>query len=400
MLPSELKASDFQKYPAQARKLAIDTIPLLRQLPLSFLPSLLREVIEYDFKFPAERLALTKELGYLAALSGAELEGLFASFHEITLLPQLENFDWVDSPAQYVEQLSAHLWTTHQMDAFRTAATNYSDHVHPFTAAQAPAVPRLGMSIIGQGVESSGETLFRKLRPHGTYFNRIKPENGLQILLDAIEARAKIHPVSYGHWYIDGGELLDHDPSLTSISYPGLETARASLLAKVHAEIERPGMGPETLRTIMAALKPADLNMSGGDEVLQRFEVKLLTEGSGTQLFSTSFAQWAAREALRRAQPLTLLVRFAPRQRQKPMNELFVPSLSQPNVDVLGSLVDADMGSYYNWVNQQRLPGATESRFLVWFEGHSAALAIGPMMARGTSSDSEVDLKKLLSWLL
>jgi hypothetical protein len=59
-----------------------------------------------------------------------------------------------------------------------------------------------------------------------------------------------------------------------------------------------------------------------GDEILQRFRLKLLTEGSGTQRFSTSFAQWTAREVLRRAQPLTLLVRFAPRERQKSMNEL------------------------------------------------------------------------------
>jgi hypothetical protein len=51
-------------------------------------------------------------------------------------------------------------------------------------------------------------------------------------------------------------------------------------------------MGPEALRSIMARLQPADLRMSGtGDEILQRFRLKLLTEGSGTQLFSTSFAQ-------------------------------------------------------------------------------------------------------------
>ena len=46
--------------------------------------------------------------------------------------------------------------------------------------------------------------------------------------------------------------------------------------------------------------------------MLDRFQVKLLTEGSGTQIFSTTFAQWTAREALRRAQSQTLLVRFAP----------------------------------------------------------------------------------------
>ena len=400
MLPRELRAEDFQKYPPQARKLADDSITTLQRLPLSFLPSLLREVVEYDFKFPAERLALTKELDYLGSLPDPQLDDLFGKFHRITLSPQLENFDWVNSPAQFVEQLSAHLWTTHQLDEFRTAASEYADHLNPFTAASAPPIPRLGISIIGQGVGSFNEVLFRKLHPHGTYFNRIKPDNGLQILLDAVRDRAKAQPLPYGHWYIDGGEPLDHDSSLTLVSYAGLESARAALLAKVHAEIEHPGMGPEMLRTVMAGLRPADLNMTGGDEVLQRFQVKLLTEGSGTQLFSTSFAQWAAREALRRAQPLTLLVRFAPRQRQRPMNELLSAMPNLAEVDPLGSLTDADMGAYYNWVNQQRLVGAAESRFLVWFEGHNSALAIGPAMARNTTSDSESDLKKVLTWLV
>src|SRR5579872_2720307 len=93
------------------------------------------------------------------------------------------------------------------------------------------------------------------------------------------------------------------------------------------------------------------------DEVLERFELKLLTEGSGTQIFSTVFAQWATREALRRAEPLTLLVRFAPRQRQRPMNELLSNAGATPELDPEGSLIDADMGAYYHWINQQRLQG-------------------------------------------
>jgi hypothetical protein len=62
------------------------------------------------------------------------------------------------------------------------------------------------------------------------------------------------------------------------------------------------------------------------------------------------------------------------------------------------SLIDADMGAYYNWINQQRLPGSEQSSFLVWFEGHSQALAIGPSIARGTASTSVADLGQLLSW--
>ena len=115
---------------------------------------------------------------------------------------------------------------------------------------------------------------------------------------------------------------------------------------------------------------------------------------------STSFAQWTTREALRRAQPLTLLVRFAPRQRQRPMNELLSDTRSGAEVDPIGSLVDADMAAYYHWINQQRLAGYDRSAFLVWFEGQNQALVIGPTMPRGATSSSEVDLSHLLALAL
>jgi hypothetical protein len=157
-------------------------------------------------------------------------------------------------------------------------------------------------------------------------------------------------------------------------------------------------MGPEELRTHLAQLSPSDLGMvKAGDPVLDRFQLKLFTEGSGTQIFSTTFAQWTGREALRRAQPLTLLVRYAPRQRQRPMNELLTSNQSNPELDFTGSLIDADMGAYYQWINQQRLPGFEQSSFVVWFEGHSQAFAISPSLPRGTATNSAIDLGQLLS---
>ena len=88
------------------------------------------------------------------------------------------------------------------------------------------------------------------------YFSRIKPENGLPQLLEAVAARAKAHPVPYGHWYVDGGEEAAHDAALTLVSYRALEPARTALLAKMQAQIERPGMGPEALRTMLAQVRP------------------------------------------------------------------------------------------------------------------------------------------------
>jgi hypothetical protein len=398
MQPRDLKPEHFAGYPPEARKLVVAHLDVLRQLPLSFAPSLLREAIEYDYRFPAERLALERELADLSALSPEQLRQRFEAFAKVSLSSNLEEFDWINLPAQFVEQQSAYLWSTHQLDAFRKAAADYGAQLNANTPPEKIPAPRLGIAVIGQGVSTYDGKLFRNLRPHGTYFSRVKPERGMELLLAHVEERAKAHPVPYGHWYVDGGKPAACNSPVACVSYPGLDAARAALLKRMQAEIERPGMGPEELRTIMARLIPADLGMDkAGDAVLQRFQVKLLTEGSGTQIFSTSFAQWTAREILRRAQALTLLVRFAPRQRQRPMNELLASGKGSVELDPVGSLVDADMGAYYHWINQQRLAGAERSSFLVWFEGHNQALAIAPSLPRGTESSTEMDLGHLLS---
>ncbi|HEX6802458.1 MAG TPA: hypothetical protein VF133_02175 [Terriglobales bacterium] len=401
MLPSELKAEHFSSYPPEAKALAIGNLGVLRQLPLSFESGLLREVIDFDYKFPAERKSLEKEIANLARLSENDRAEWMRGFSTITLSAKLERFDWVNSPAQFVEQLSAHLWTTRQLDAFRIAADAYADRLNAAVPPEVPPIPRLGITVIGKGVDAYAAPLFRKLRPHGAYFSNVRPGDGLQALLAAVAARASTHSERYAHWYIDGGEAAEHDASLTCVSYGALQPVRVALLRKIHSETEKPGMGPEMLRTLMAELRPADLGLRDArSQVLDRFQLKLLTEGSGTQIFSTSFTQWAAREALRRAEPVTLLVRFAPRQRQKPMNELLSPQAGEPELDPLGSLVDADMGAFYNWINQQRLSGAENAAFLAWFEDQNQAVVIGPTVPRGTESTKATDMKQLLSWIV
>jgi hypothetical protein len=398
MVPNDLKVNKFSGYPPGARELIVAHLEVLRQLPLSFVPSLLREVIDYDFRFPAERAVIGRELDTLSSLSPPQRQEWFQAFSQLSISSKLVSLDWVNQPAQFVEQLSAYLWTTHQQDAFREAAIAYGERFKAPVPAEPGGMRRLGVAVIGQGVTSYDMPLFRNLRKHGTYFKQLSPRNGLQLLLDGAAARAKANPIPYGHWYIDGGLECDHSPLLSCVSFQRLEPLRTALLKDMQAEIARPGMGPEELRTHMAHLTPADLRMdTAGDEVLARFQLKLFTEGSGTQIFSTTFAQWTAREALRRAQPTTLLVRFAPRQRQRSMNELLSSDNANPDFDLAGSLIDADMAAYYQWINQQRLPDSERSSFLVWFEGQERALVIAPSLPEGTESNSTIDLGKLLS---
>ncbi|MFC5864524.1 hypothetical protein ACFPT7_19610 [Acidicapsa dinghuensis] len=398
MQPSDLTPDKFSKYPPEAKHVAVTHLNVLRQLPLSFVASLLREVIDYDYRFPAERTAIDRELADLDHLSAEKLDARFAGFAQLKLTGDLERLDWVDEPGRFTEELSAYLWRTHQLDAFRSAATEYGRQLDANLPVAPLPIPRVGIAVIGKDVPQYDGHLFKQLRQHGTLFEAVTPDNGLAQILEFASTRASNHPGNYLHWYIDGGSPEPPHTSLTSVSYQGITPLRDSLLRFMQSEITRPGMGPEELRTHMAQLTPSDLGFDdGGDPVMGRYRLKLFTEGSGTQIFSTTFVQWACRECLRRAQPLTLVARYAPRQRQRSMNELLSNNDSKIELDPVGSLIDGDMGAYYHWINQQRLPGAEQSSLVVWYEGHSQALAVTPTLPRGTTSGSKLDLKGLLT---
>ncbi len=85
MLPRDLKPEQFSGYPPMARKLATENLQSLQNLPLSFLPSLLRELIEYDYKFPAEGRSLERELANLRSLSESKWKEWFGEFERVQL---------------------------------------------------------------------------------------------------------------------------------------------------------------------------------------------------------------------------------------------------------------------------------------------------------------------------
>jgi hypothetical protein len=399
MLPAQLKPESFAAYPPEARAFATEHIAVLRQMPLALLPSFLSEAIGYDWKLPAERAQITREMACLSALTPEQIAARMHAFAALRLSPDLESQDWVDLPSGFLEQLTAWLWSTRQMDAFHAAANAYTAYLADAAPTLAPKMPRLAIVIVGKGVEETSFNPFRKLRQHGTYFNRVKPEGGVATLLAHASRRAAAPGQEFDHWYIDGGTPAPA-PHLTLVSYDALAPARAALLDRTHKIINSGDAGPEALRSMLARMKPEDVGLSASpqSQVLDYFQLSLLTQGSGTQIFSTTFVQWAGRECLRRAQPSTLVLRYAPRQRQQTMNTM-LSGAPPGGPDPAGSLIDADMGAYYTWLNLQRLPGSSESHFLAWFEGHGEAVAIGPDLPRATISDSPIGMAGLLELL-
>ncbi|MBS1821740.1 MAG: hypothetical protein JST61_07175 [Acidobacteria bacterium] len=174
------------------------------------------------------------------------------------------------------------------------------------------------------------------------------------------------------------------------MTYPGIAPINRNILSSMKQAFAN-GTGPEALRSHLTALSPQALDAPRvtADPRMQQFILSVLTEASGTQLFSTTFVQWTGREILRRAAPLTLLARFGPRQRQAAFNKMvgFAEQADTENIassiDAQGSLVDADMGAWYLYLEAKRLPFSENCRFFAWFEDHSQAILCSPAIATG-----------------
>lgn len=396
MRPADASAESFASYPPLARAFAVQHLEMIQKLPAAFAALLMKQVIQYDWLFPAERKDLEEQFAYLESLPPAELEQSMRGFALAGLSPSLSKVDWVRRPGEFVEAFTAELWSGHQIDGFRTTAETYTAAWRKAFPEAKPAVPRLAVAVMGRDVRGDGYPLFRKLAPHGVRIAQVDGNGAWATILEIVAARAEKYPVPYGHWYIDGGSPpAPVNARLSAATWTQLAPVRAAMLSRMQTVIGSGHGGPEELRTLMAETTLRQAGMTGPDEVLSRFQLSVLAEGSGTQIFSTTFVQWTAREALRRAQPCTLLLRYAPRQRQLPMNELLAGTGDRNATDPQGSLVDADMGAYYTWIDQRRLTGADQSAFVAWSEAHGQAVVVGPNAPRGATAENAMTMEQV-----
>jgi len=399
MRPPELSADSFASYPPQARALAVQHLAVIQKLPVAFAALLMGQVTAYDWQFPAERKDLDDQFAYLESLSPADFEQSMRGFNLAWLPPALTKSDWIRRPGEFVEAFTAELWSNHQIDSFRATADTYAAAWRRAFPEAQPAAPRLAVVVLGPELRADGFPLFRKLAPYGVRIPQVDAGGAWETILDAVSARVARYPLPYGHWYIDGGSPPEAaDARLATVTWAELAPVRSAMLARMQSVIGSGHGGPEELRTLMAetTMKEVGMHSAGQDEILSRFKLRVLAEGSGTQIFSTTFVQWTAREALRRAQPCTVLMRYAPRQRQLPMNELLAGTGDRNAPDPQGSLIDADMGAYYTWIDQRRLTGAGQASFIAWSEAHGQAIVAGPTAPRGTTAGNAMTMRQIL----
>src|SRR5580698_2637382 len=129
MTPPNLQAESFAAYPPQARALAIEHLSVFKRMPLILLAALLRQVIQYDWSFPAEREQLVRQLNLLNQLDTASFTSLMSPFAAIPLTTELSKFDWVNHPQPFSEKLTAYLWEQHLSDNYHSVAQAYQQYL-------------------------------------------------------------------------------------------------------------------------------------------------------------------------------------------------------------------------------------------------------------------------------
>ena len=151
MVP-RIQTEHFERYPPEARQLATSHLPPA-ELPLAFPPAVagadyLRLEVSRRTKGVGSPICLSREK------SPEQLRKTMASFEGLRLPAKLEHLDRFNARASFSEQLSAHLWASHQLDTFRAASLKYVTRIN--AAAQRESTSHTAPGDCGHRTRSRG----------------------------------------------------------------------------------------------------------------------------------------------------------------------------------------------------------------------------------------------------
>src|SRR4029079_8207429 len=164
-----------------------------------------------------------------------------------------------------------------------------------------------------------------------------------------------------------------------------------ALYAKIHSGVESPQACAAYARSLKIAPGPGALLHSA--DVLRAFVREVLLTGNGTLFVNNTFVEWAAVQAIRRAQPRVLVTRYGVRDKLKPFSSLLL--FSQPREsdqiplieDPLGSFIDVEQLSFYVWLNAEKSAAyRKKTLYLFLAEGVDEMLAIRSDMTGSTAT--------------
>ena len=386
----------------EAAALTRDHAEVMRRLPATVHAFILIELQKWPTLFPAERRYQRALLEHLSDVAAAELQRLSAGIARIEGEAALNRITERD-PARFQDLAQAALRKQSLMPAWRREVDLFFQQIDPMLESRLypPDAPRrLVVQLYSRDIAVQPEKLWARVRARGTRIpltldggkNRdgylralfgVRDGDQKGSLFGRLQDDAAF--AATDGWIVESHAAL-HDlvlqtprsgdadpraanreprtttPSLTGLSYerllPYRDVLMRALFSKVQTGVESPQAFAAYARSLTIAPEPGAL--PNPDAIVQAFVREVLLTGNGTLFVNNTFVEWAAVQALRRAQPRLLVTRYGVRDKLKPFSSLLL--FSQPRSsdqiplieDPVGSFIDVEQLSYYVWVQAEK----------------------------------------------
>jgi hypothetical protein len=393
---------------------------VLARLPATIHAFILVELQKWPVLFGPERRYQRALLEYLSHVPRVELDQAVAGIARIDADAGAERLA-ERNPARFQDEAQALFRKRGLTVAWRREVDALFQHIGPALDAQlypADAPRRLVVQLYGSGIAVQREKLWSRFKGTGLrlpldlegtsstgrflegLFGARAPDGGVPALLAAAAASATLDA-----WLIESHEALHalcedrggaaSAGSPTGLSYDRLRSYREELTRALNSKIQSGVASPQEFAAYARSLTigpPAGALLHSAD-VLLAFVREVLLTGNGTLLVNNTFVEWAAVQALRRAQPRILVTRFGVRDRLKPFSSMVL--FSQPRAsdhipvtpDPAGSFIDVEQLSYYVWLNAEKSPAyRNRTLYLFFAEGVDEMLAIRSDLPAATRS--------------
>ena len=380
---------------------------VLARLPATVSAFILVELTKWPLLFPPEQRYQRALLEHLSRIPAEELERSVAGIARVEAEAGASKIG-ERNPARFQDEAQALLRKRGLLVAWRSEVDGLFQNIDPALEAQlypADAPRRLIVQIYGREIAVQREKLWSRFKRAGlrvplTLEGVADTERFLATLFAGVGNRRTTPALLDGAWVVEAHEALhalfdggDTRPtpsrvdSLTGLSYDRLRSYRDDLTRTLNAKIQSGVESPQAFAAYARSLRiaPAPGALLRADDVLLAFVRDVLLTGNGTMIVNNTFVEWAAAQALRRAQPRVLATRFGVRDKLKPFSSMIMFSQARPTdhvpavPDPAGSFIDVEQLSYYVWVNAEKNPAYRgKTLYLFLAEGVDEMLAIGP----------------------
>jgi hypothetical protein len=374
---------------------------LIPRLPVTMRPSLNQQLDGWDTLFPFERNRFEKFMRSVDSFQPAALDALTARLRSLETKMGVEHWNFSQS-SDTMENASLLARSAHYAE-WRHEVEKIFDAINAASleneaASARPA--RLIVLILPECLPVDPATAWKEWDTRGHAFKFAGDARRFSDLLlhgqptwPGIGALLAPQSGTAGAdlWLIEAESgsvnlpVTAMPPQFCSLNYGSLKPLRDRFLAQANTVPKNIAASDQ----ILAALRRQDWNAwwpaeLAGQPQLRNFLIDLFLSGNGALIFANAFVEWAASEALRRARPRGMVVRFGVRSKPKLFTGLAIFENQQristlPDVDdPEGSAIDALILARYVWLAAARYPEYEQAFCLCVSEFRNSAYLICP----------------------